>query len=98
MATQMKGIVRGAASAIQGIRRAGDLHERTARTVALAFREDAPSSRAGEPAAAVEISASARDLASAFVDLTKAEALNAASVKVLQTADEMTEELTRVKR
>ncbi len=99
MATQVGGILGGAALAVEGIRRASDLQEAAAINVQRAFREDsAPSERAGEPATELDISTSARDLATAFTDMMRAEGLNAANVKVLQTADEMTKELTDLKR
>jgi hypothetical protein len=98
MANQVTGIMGGAASAINGIKKAGQLQEQAAVDVQRAFRPETETRTETEPAATVQVSEKARDLAGAFTDMMKAESLNAASVKVLQTADDMTKELTKVKR
>lgn len=100
MANQVGGIMGGAASAISGIKKAGELHEQAAVDVQRAFHpelDEAPKTELA-PAATVDVSEKARDLAGAYTDMMKAQSLNAASVKVLQTADDMTKELTKLKR
>lgn len=97
-----------AASAVQGIARAGALHEQAATQVQRVFLSpaflesiakqpsEAPPSVSG-PAATVSLSNESRDLAGALTDMTRAENLNAASVKVLQTTGEMQDMLIELK-
>lgn len=98
------GPTRQAAQAgVAGIAAAGRLHERAANTVQQAFRAPqegaqaagavTPSASFG-PAARVQVSGAARDLAGAYVDMTRAEGMSKASVAVLRTADEMSQELS----
>lgn len=89
------GAVGTAASAVGGIQRAQALHERAAGDVSRAFHPELGSS---QPAATVSISNESRDLAVAFVDMMKAESMQAANVTVLRTADEMTGELLDLKK
>lgn len=102
-----RGVGRAQGAALEGMRRAAASVDRAAVDIARFGVRGEPSS-----AASVTISPEARalaeasqtspggssDLASAFVDMNVSKHLFAANVRVLQTTDEMTEELTRLKR
>lgn len=103
-----RGVGRAQGAGLEGMRRAASNVDRAAVDIARFGVRGEPSS-----AASVTISSEARalaegsatspggassDVASAFVDMNVSKHLFAANVRVLQTTDEMTEELTRIKR
>lgn len=92
-------------SAVAGIAEAGRMHERAAidvqrssLTTASEVPARPPQEGSAGQAATLEFSSASQDLASAMTTMMKAGAYNKANVAVLKTADEMTEELTRIIR
>lgn len=73
------------------------MHEGAADTVQRAFHgesgQSGPRLAGGGAAASVSLSSASQDLAGAFVEMTRADGLNKASVAVIKTADSMTQEL-----
>ena len=91
--------------AIAGIVDAGRVHERAAVDVqrSLHGADSAtpvrpPDEGSSGGAATVELSLASRDLAGAMTTMMKATAYNKANVAVLRTADQMSEELTKLIR
>jgi hypothetical protein len=103
-----RGVGRAQGAALEGMRRATSNVERAAVDIARFGVRGQPSSAASvtispEARALAEGNrtspdAASRDLAQAFVDMNVSKHLFAANVQVLRTTDEMTEELTRLKR
>lgn len=77
--------------ALSGIRRASNLADRAASDVATSFHPELR--KEDSPAAVTSFSNESRELASALIDQMKASVLNEASVDILHTVDEMTQEL-----
>jgi len=88
-----------AASGVAGVRRAGALHEKSADTVQRSFHGEGsqtPLRQSDGAASSVSLSSVSQDLAGAFTDMMKADAMNQASVAVIKTSDEMLKELTDI--
>ncbi len=98
MAGQIHSLSSAAASGVEGMRKAANLQNRAAVAVQGAFHGSASSSSASAGGAAtVNVSSASQDLAGAFTDMMRADGLNKASVAVVKTADEMTQELLNIK-